>query len=121
MLSNEERGYLDTMSPEDKYRLYTECEFLINGNYAKLNYISETGFGKMLLRFVTGRGRKTEKKILKNTIELQEKMKDLLVCLDDEILDHELRLRYQSHILIELHFILLDLANHVNTNAEHIE
>ena len=121
MLSDKELKYLETMSPEEKYRLYNECEFLISNDYAKLNYISEKGFGKALVRFITGGGKKAERTILENNAKLLEIMKDILVCLDDEIQHNKQRLKEHSDILIALHLTSLRFANLMKAVCERLE
>jgi len=98
---------IEHLSPEDKYRLYNECEFLVHGNYAKLNYLSEDGFGKTILRVLTGGGIKAKKQILENTVELQQKMKDILVCLDDEMQNIKQGMHYLFYRSLTISDVLL--------------
>lgn len=98
---------IEHMSLEDKYRLYSECEFLVRGNYAKLNYISEEGFGKTIIRVITGRNSKTKKQILKNSVALQGKMMSILVCLDDEMQNIKQGMHYLFYRSLAVSDILL--------------
>ena len=109
---------IETLTPEDKYRLYNECEFLVRGNYAKLNYLSEDGFGNTILRVITGGGIKAKKQILENTVALQEKMMGILVCLDDEFLKQKIQMKYifdfvadDSDALLQEHKFVLILTD----------
>lgn len=120
---------IETLNPEDKYRLYNECEFLVRGNYAKLNYLSEDGFGNTILRVITGGGIKAKKQILENTVALQEKMMGILVCLDDEMHNMKLGMHYLfyrslsiSDILLSQHresLIVHDILDKLIKNAEY--
>lgn len=96
---------IEHLSLEEKYRLYNECDFLVHGNYAKLNYISEEGFGKTILRVFTGRDAKCKKQMLENTVALQEKMMCIMTCLDDEIQN----LRQDTRFLINMSASLTDI------------
>lgn len=96
---------IEEMPSEDKYRLYNECEFLIKGNYAKLNFLNEEGFGKTIWRVIAGSGRRAKQKIIKNTIDLQVKMNKILICLDDEILN----LRQTNRLLFKASLNIYDV------------
>lgn len=98
---------IEHMSLEDKYRLYNECEFLVRGNYAKLNYLSEEGFGKTIIRVVTGSNSKTKKQILENSVALQGKLMSILVCLDDEMQNIKQGMHYLFYRSLAISDILL--------------
>lgn len=108
---------IDTLSPEEKYRLYNECEFLLHGNYAKLKYISdsESGFGKMIWRTITGSYPKCKKQVLENSAALQAKMMKILTCLDDQLFNMDQIIRFQfnrdskmSDLILDMHRQALD-------------
>ena len=106
---------IEHMSLEDKYRLYNECEFLVRGNYAKLHYISEEGFGKTILRVIMGGGAKAKKQILENSVALQEKMMQILVCLDDEMQNMKQGMHYLFYRSLTISDVLI--AQHIESTA----
>ena len=119
---------VSTLTAEEKYRLFNECEFLLLGNHAKINYLSEDGFGKMLYNIFSGNGKKVKKKFLENNAELQEKMLVLLSCLDGEMLNLK-QVVYclfdnaidTTNTLILLHKCVLALANNQKIAANAID
>ncbi len=108
---------IDHLSPEDKYRLYNECEFLVRGNYAKVKYITDSGFGKTILRVITGNDCKVKKQILENSQSLHVKMLAILECLDNDIfnINGKMDSLFYNEIclgdsLIESHLMIKDLT-----------
>ncbi len=106
---------VSTLSAEDKYRLFNECDFILNGNYAKINYLSEDGFGKTIWRLITGKTHMCRKKLLLNNAELQGKMLMILNCLDSEILNIKQGMRYLFNMSLDISDILLE--NHLELQS----
>lgn len=119
---------IDRMSVEDKYRLFNECKFLTENNFAKLDYISADGFGKMIWRVITGGTKKTTKKILENNNLLHYKAMKILECLDDEMLELKQDMRYifaamrdQSDSLLNLYLLIMELTKAFDSLVDRVQ
>lgn len=108
------------LTPDEKYALFNECEFLLSNNYSSLDYLSEKGIGKTLLRLLFGGGRKAKKKIMENTQELLDKIEDISACLNGEMLDMKLRIKYHTHVLISQHMYFLRLLELLEDHDKHL-
>lgn len=109
---------IEHLSLEDKYRLYNECAFLIHGNHSKINYISEKGFGKTLIRIITSNDGKCKRQILENTAELHCKMLTIMYCLDEEVQNLKQGMRFLLYRSMDTTDILLSMQDSALSMSE---
>lgn len=109
---------IEHLSLEDKYRLYNECAFLIHGNHSKINYISEKGFGKTLIRIITSSDGKCKRQILENTAELHCKMLTIMYCLDEEVQNLKQGMRFLLYRSMDTTDILLSMQDSALSMSE---
>lgn len=114
------------LSQEDKYRLLNECNFLKQNQIAKVEYLSEDGFGKTIIRVLSGADRRVRRSVMKNDAKLHDKMMSILTCLDDEVYNIKVGMHYlykDHNRLLTLYYLFLSLTGviqDINTNMEQL-
>ena len=121
MLTKREIQYMELLPNDKKMELYDECDFTLNNNHKALQYISDRrGPGTEFLRLMFGTKEKAKGQILKNTVKLQDKMRDILNYLDKEVRNDRLHVMHISDGLMNLYYcslhityLLEDFANRI--------